>query len=261
MSNSPLDIATFGRELIKTRDLDPVYCLLYPHRKDDWIKNWLLAYWCFYHVGTASWIADQSNYWDAMMTAAASSSYPRSSERRHFRAKNAVNSISWLSGRGVYNLFDPLYRCRTVGDVMKEVQTWVGFGPWISFKVADMLERLDLAKIEFNDGAMFLFDSPQEGARLMWKWNNPMAEIPSNVGPWAVDTLLGYVSMELAPPGRDRYVNAQEAETILCKWKSYLGGHYHVGEDIEACRAGLLKFSRCRTSQKLLKAGRGVLWA
>lgn len=63
-----------------------------------------------------------------------------------------------------------------------------------------------------------------------------------------------------APPRFDRPLNVQEAETVLCKWKSYSGGHYEIGEDVAACREGLSRFFRCRTARRLKKAGQGRLW-
>ncbi|MBZ4299837.1 hypothetical protein LAJ56_17985, partial [Streptococcus pneumoniae] len=66
-----------------------------------------LAYWCFYHVGTASWIADRSvGYWQRMEKAAGSKEYPRSSERRHFRGGQATRSVAWLKEHGLESLFD-----------------------------------------------------------------------------------------------------------------------------------------------------------
>ena len=41
----------------------------------------------------------------------------------------------------------------------------------------------------------------------------------------------------------------------------YQNGHYHIGEDIQSCRKGLLRFARCSTAQTLIQAGkRGNLW-
>jgi hypothetical protein len=34
-----------------------------------------------------------------------------------------------------------------------------------------------------------------------------------------------------APPARDRLVNVQECETVLCKYKSHINGHYPPGKD------------------------------
>ena len=78
---------------------------------------------------------------------------------------------------------------------------------------------------------------------------------------WAYDELIKALGTYQAPPQMDRPINIQEVETILCKWKSHLNGHYPTGNDIAEVRHGLVKYGRCRTSQHLLQAGRKAgLW-
>lgn len=266
-----LDVYEFGRELLRTNDLDPIYVMLWEanlprHR----LLRWLLAYWCFYHAGTASWISDvdefnqgeESQYWGRMRTAAESKEYPRCHERRHFRGANAAKSIAYLESRGLDGLFPPLLRWPfspvRLSYVMETVQEWVGFGPWIAFKVADMLERLDLLQVEFDAGDAIYKGSPTEGAQLLWELEGRPIAATFGPGVWAVDRILTELGGLPAPPRYERSINAQEAETILCKWKSYRGGHYDIGEDIESLRRGLLRFARCSTAQTLLRAMRNA---
>lgn len=287
-----LSPAEFGKRLIQTSDLDPVYCLLWVALNPAELlmsgirlRRWLLAYWCFYHVGTASWIADtegdgyqaEEQFWDRMQRAAESKDYPRSSERRHFRGQNAIQSVAYLRGRGLDSLWADFDRAAyeqrklPLQDVLELVQEWVGFGPWIAFKVADMLERLGLVQVRFDAGAMFLFDSPKEGALRMWqeqpRLNRELTQLihpeirPQDINTWAVAMLLEQLGKLRAPPRYERPINVQEVETVLCKWNSYMKGSYHLGEDIGACRAGLLRFANCRTAQNLLSAGKAAgLW-
>ena len=260
MKTGKMSVFQFGEQLLKLNDLDPVYVVLWNAQLDPIkLRRWLVAYWCFYHVGTSSWIVDQLDYWKAMLTAAKSKEWPRSRERRHFRGENARKSVYYLRSRGSVALFDDLERTDgSISEIMKAVQRWVGFGPWIAFKVADMVERMGLIKVHFDNGAMFLFDSPKEGAKMM-------AEIEGgpidNYQSWAVKTLIEHFKLRMAPPRYERRFNAQEAETVLCKWKSYMGGHYHLGEDVESVYKGLELFSTCSTSKQLIEGGKeGKLW-
>lgn len=256
----------FGAELLRTGDLDPVYVVLHHAGLDrSTLQRWLLAYWCFYHVGTASWIADVSkaSYWSRMARAAGSKEYPRSSERRHFRGRQAAASVQYLRGRRLEGLFGDLAEADgTAAGVMGAVRGWRGFGPWISFKVADMVERLGLAPVAFAlDDA--LYDSPRKAAELLLHHEGNPGDRPDDVGAWAVDRVLGHRLLKgfTAPPRHERPLNVQEAETILCKWGSYLKGHYHVGEDVAAVRTGLGRFPGCKTAARLLAAGaEGGLW-
>ena len=265
-----LELEDFGKSLLDAGDLDPVYVLLWNAELDrETTKKWLLAYWAFYHVGTASWITEQADYWRAFGAAARSKEYPRSPERRHFRGENAIKATAYLAAVGVDDLFAEFERmdCESgeggipLADVLEYVQEWVGFGPWISFKVADMLERLNICRIRFDTAAVALFDSPADGARLARERYDAERIDGQPDGDWAIERILEVLGDTLAPPRYERRINAQEAETILCKWKSHAGGHYEVGEDIKACRAGLLRYPRCKLSQRLLKAGVvGGLW-
>lgn len=283
-----LNCYEFGKKLLETNDLDPVYIVLYEAQLPiELLKRWLLSFWCFYHSGTASWIsegkgrdgiADEQWFLDRLLKAAKSKDYPRCPERRHFRGQNALDSVAFISEWGVEGLWEEfgMYssgrgKSRSdaaqgrvpASEVMGYVQEWVGFGPWIAFKVADMLERLGILDIDFSDAA--IYKSPREGAEELWKSLNGFKPYPPrsnyDVTKWAMDDLLEHLGEHKAPPRYERYVSYQEAETILCKWHSHLNGHYEVGEDIISLKKALLQFAKCKTSQALLMAGkRAELW-
>lgn len=263
---SQLNVYDFGRELLRTNDLDPVYVVLWHAKLEPvYLRTWLLSYWCFYHVGTASWCAQAGDgYWNRMETAAGSKDYPRCHERRHFRGDNARKSVAYLRSRGSAALFDDLLQAGdNARDKMEVVQQWVGFGPWIAFKVTDMLDRLAICPVEFDVDTAMYKGSPTEGAEMLWTNEmNDEENTPNRVGAWAVDRIMNQLGSTKSPPRYERGINAQEAETILCKWKSYMNGHYKLGEDVAGVRSGLLRFARCSLSQRLLAAGRaGELWS
>jgi hypothetical protein len=100
-----MDIFKFGDALIRSRDLDPVYCALYGAQLSEPELSLLLAYLAFYHLGFAAWLSEHEgvNYWQAMLVAAKNETpsplggrWPRSSERRHFRGVKCVNAVNWL---------------------------------------------------------------------------------------------------------------------------------------------------------------------
>lgn len=258
--NKPIEapVERFGHELLRTRDLDPVYVVLHEAALEpELLRRWLLAYWCFYHVGTASWIVERGqDYWDRMFLAAGSKEYPRSAERRHFRGAQATDSVSYLRTRGLFSLFRDLELAgSSARQVIQAVRTWRGFGPWIAFKVADMIERLGVRHLEFPMDVV-LYDSPRKAAELLHEREGRPDKGGAGVGEWAVGRLLKVFGDRLAPPGYERPVGVQEVETILCKWGSHVKGHYEVGEDVEAVHRGLGRFPGCPVSARLLDAGR-----
>ncbi len=262
-----MGIYEFGKQLLETKDLDPVYVILWeaqlPTKK---LHRWLLAYWCFYHVGVASLLSEYKgrDFFKKMKEIIPGTEYPRGTERRHFRGKQALKVVEEF----IKNDIDPskLMKSLDIGkkelpakEVMKRIKTLHGFGDWISFKVADMLERLDICPVQFVPADIFgMFDSPRKGALLMAEKHGPAVGHPSI---WAHDTLLKKFRTCTAPPQHERMINIQEIETILCKWKSHLSGHYKVGKDTVEIKEGLELYGSCKTSQELLKAGaEGELW-
>lgn len=251
------NVYEFGRKLLTSLDLDPIYVMLWDAElEQETLDRWLIAYCCFYHAGTASWIANsQEGYWDRFLQAAASKDYPRCHERRHYRGANAMKSATWLSECGVHCLMQPIRDNAKwrASALIEYVKTWVGFGPWISFKVADMVERLGIAEVEFDQATAMYKGSPTEGAEYLFELDHKYIAEPGQTVPYAVNKILSQLGGYLAPPRLERRINVQEVETILCKWKSYRGGHYTLGEDVLGLRRSLLRFGKCLLSQRLLK--------
>ena len=110
MWNYPkLDLVTFGRHLFKTGDLDPVYVSLQGAKLEpNQLDRWLIAYWCFYNCGFASFASENTgrDYWSCMEEAAENRTnsplggrWPRGSERRHFRGAASIRAVESLSRR------------------------------------------------------------------------------------------------------------------------------------------------------------------
>jgi hypothetical protein len=269
-TKTEMSLEDFGKALLDTRDLDPVYVVLWRayHASGmtcPTLRKWLLAYWCFYHVGVASWIADGQElalgdgYWDRMAEAASSSSHPRGTERRHFRGAKASAAVEWFRGRGLNYLFGQLARSPvdlTLRTVTLTVTRWPQFGPWIAFKVADMLERLDIVPVESSAADVFrMFESPRKGAlEVAWRYSREKGE--ADLLEWTYNHMVQLFGHYSAPPSGNRKVNIQEFETILCKWHSHLTGHYHIGKDTHEIHEALERYSDSEVSQQLLRAGR-----
>lgn len=280
-STSKIGVREFGDLLIKTQDLDPTYVGLYgAHLEKDQLYRWLLAYWCFYHVGLACWLSENTGkqYWSYMRMAAENvkptphpryERWPRAAERRHFRGQKCVNAIEsmWLmSEEGLkssgdqaafYNSAEFLVRgltsCRTDKAVMRVVQTWPMFGPWIAFKAADMLERCAGVPVKFDANLGLMYEEPRRALGiLVSEEHGGLNGYPGHDHTWWYNNLSMYFRARLAPPARDRTCGPQEVETVLCKWKSYMGGHYHIGKDIRDHREALVGWGP--TAERMLAA-------
>lgn len=278
-----LSVFEFGKQLVESRDLDPVYVAVYEYGfPPERLADFLLLYWCFYHCGTVSWImahggSEKEKFWEALSEAANGKTHPRATERRHFRGKNAKEAVLGLRSLRLtgFELVKALAEPNagealgkavggpaggpSLGSVVARIGRWKGFGPWIGFKAADMLERLGVAPIAFRPSDVFkLYDAPRKGADLV------IEQYGLGKGKYLAvyNLLIRELGKLKAPPRYERTLNIQEVETILCKYKSHLSGHYEVGKDIEELRHGLEKYHHCATASGLLLGGhKGGLWS
>lgn len=261
-----LDIKTFGGHLLATGDLDPIYiALVRMGMEREKTKRWMVAYWAYYHAGVASYLSEfeGEDYWDKFRIAAENveesptgDRWERGHERRHYRAANAMKSYEDLSSR--YRRPEDMVDYIVFGDsptsdltlplaykdVTKRAQNHVGFGPWIGFKVADMLDRVLNIPVEFATKEVFLFKDPKQAALMLWAQQSPYGENAKPKEQAVIDAVVGYLTehfapTNLAPPFYDRPVNVQEIETILCKWKSHMNGHYPLNNDLDDIKNGL----------------------
>lgn len=228
----------FGRRLVTTHDLDPVYdALVGAPLTADTAARWCVAYWLYYHAGVASRAAERTgrDFWAYLLGIVATA--PRGVERRHFRGAKAVDALVWIGERfaGPEALVDWLFgpwagagpdfvavRARATALPM--------FGPWIAWKLADMGERCLGRPVAFADDALGIYRDPRQGAALVatgdWR-----AAVDDATVRRVVAALRAGLDDLRAPPHGDRAPNVQEVETVLCKYKSHVKGHYPLGKD------------------------------
>lgn len=268
-----LSIEQFGGLLIESNDLDPVYCALYNMISSDVLSQeklarWILAYSCLYHCGAASYLSEFEGeaFFKALMVAARNEEpaptgdrWPRGHERRHWRGGQAIKSCEFLWDRyaskpeffleeiaSVGHGFAP-HEAFTFKDVSDRVRSLRGFGGWIAFKLADMIDRLGLRKVIFNYDDVTIYRDPVIAAERLVRMRNGF---PANavVKPEAVkavfEYLIEYFSSYSAPPLHDRPIGLQEVESILCKFKSHQNNHYPIYNDITEIRSGLVPWAK-----------------
>lgn len=270
-----LDIETFGRQLITSGDLDPVYIALSGMEMDDEAQRnrWLLAYWCLYHVGAACHLSELEGpeFWDGLTAAAVNDvdrrptplggRWPRGSERRHWRGVQALLAVEALRERygntpeamvpalASFSLQDGRYAGNPLDQlpfalVAERAQQHRSFGPWISFKIADMIDRLGIAPVSFDNAAVFMFDDPRKAALNLARLKGGLHEgTRFRDEERTIDQVVAYLQDHFkdltAPPLHERPVGLQEVETVLCKWKSHMNGHYPLNNDIDEINEGL----------------------
>ena len=274
-----ISIEQFGRHLILTKDLDPVYCALTAKNsalKGANLKRWLIAYWCLYHCGFACFASEASgnDFWELLEVAARNEEpptswhidlerWPRGHERRHWRGKQAIDCVAYL--RKAYSdapedMVDYIVaQAPDYKNVTNAARAHYLFGPWISFKIADMVDRCLGVHVDFTSNAVFMFTDPLKAALMVWR---DRLGVDTNVHPKSesevVSQVVSYLKEQFqdlkAPPFGDRPIDLQEIETCLCKWKSMQNGHYPPYNDILEINHGLVPWTeQSKTAKKFLE--------
>lgn len=285
-SYTRLSIEDFGTILLDTGDLDPIYIALNRmEMSEDKLSRWLVAYWCLYHAGAASWLSERKGpmFWTWLRAAAENlpnkdmpnplgweARWPRAKERRHWRGENAIKCVDNLETRypgGAEEMVQYIAPTAPMGIpiagalpykyIAQRVQEHVAFGPWIAYKVADMLERCAGIDIAFSQSDA-MYDDPRQAALMLWRQRAgvaPDVRVKDEAGAVSqvVSHLLNRFKDQDAPPGGGRSVGYQEVETILCKWKSHMNGHYPLYNDLHEIRDGATPWATtCSTAAEFL---------
>jgi hypothetical protein len=274
-----LEIEEFGKILLGSNDLDPVYVALYECTDSggldtDHLSRILLAYILCYHVGASCWISERKGeeFWDAIETSARNveespvgGRWPRSHERRHWRGQFAIDVVDSLKlryGEKPENFI--LYLIAkgeepgpiTFSEFARRVKHHHGFGDWAAFKLADLVDRLGIAPVDFSYNDVVIYKDPVEAAKMLFCQRHAMQYKSSiQVKPAVIqeifDYLINYFREYSAPPIYERSVGLQEVETILCKWKSHRNGRYPLYNDIREIQEGLVNWSKISETAKL----------
>jgi len=270
----PVHIATpeafrqFGRDMIVTQDLDPLYVGVYGAKLErPQLAAFLMTYWMFYNAGFSAMSADAyanaggTGYWSMIKHGVIGTNARRGAERRHFRGEVAhravdsladwypdpVEAVEYLTERVQHGATSSPARFR---DVMARAQKWPLFGPWIGFKVADMLDRCGYCAVDEEGCDLAMYSTPVKGAQMYAELaGHPGADIQ-----YAISELnSAYVGLT-APPAHDRPIGIYEIETVLCKTKSAANGYYHIGKDTVEIRHMLAQYPESATAARILNA-------
>lgn len=276
-----LSIEEFGKHLIESNDLDPVYVALYTMLEGDILSaealnRWVLAYSCLYHCGLASYLSEFEGeaFFAALMVAAKNEEpsplppdergerrWPRGKERRHWRGGQAIASCQDLWNRygskpedflsyiawGNLQVAQVDRAPATFAQVSHRVLEHRGYGGWVSFKIADMVDRLGLRQVEFEYANVVIYKDPVIAAERLVRQRNGYPDTV-DVKPQAVravfEALEAHFANYAAPPLGDRPIGLPEIESVLCKWKSHQGGHYPLYNDLTEIREGLQPWAK-----------------
>lgn len=245
-----LSLEEFGRKLVETGDLDPVYLALNGSGLSwDQKQRWLVAYIAFYHCGFASWASERVNldFWEVLLEAARNESsspvggrWPRGRERRHFRGEQAILAVKewqFRYGRLPERMFHYIAgNGGLVSEVIWRAKTHRSIGSWAAFKCSDLVDACLGVELDQREVELFLYDTPRESLLRYWEsWQGYAPE-----GKEMEESAILCVLLRLSGEWRDLRIPHKPGkrldnfalETCACKHLSHLNGHYPLGNDI-----------------------------
>ncbi len=251
-----MDVVDFGRRLFSTADLDPVYVsLLGAQFERPQLFRWLVAYIYFYHCGFACYASEREgkDFWKLLYRAAKNTSetpvggrWPRSAERRHFRGGMAERTVVALwehygtkpESMVKFIATGPM----EVRSVIDRAMAHPGCGPWIGFKIADMIDAVVGERVKQDDVSVFLYKTPRQSileniARGRVRIRESGSEDAN------LKRAMYWLQDELAdcriPHRKNKRPDWFSLETVWCKHLSHMHGHYPMGKDIIEINHGL----------------------
>lgn len=220
-----LSFKDFSTALITSGDLDPDYIFLWNYftenragldERVDWISHKIFLY-------------DTASEWRAIRRGEPVNNLPHGAERRKNKPNTERQLNAFLTHFNIHEL------ANDYTTAAKQLKAWPGVGDWAAWKFCDLLERLTSYRMDFrNIDFRVAYSYPLRGLCAVGGYPDSFepklkddaifAELLDHAWkqfPWELD----------APPLYDRKVNIQEFETCLCKFHSYLSGHYEIGKD------------------------------
>jgi hypothetical protein len=237
----------FARFTVQTKDLDPMYDLIYNGRMKyglDWAEQYALTFFLFYDAGEAAKMArvPTDEYWEVI-----ANWYPhfkRGTERRHFRGDKGFTAVSRMRKMGdPHTIWETMYGT-TYTELRKNIEVYFHscqIGPYFIWKAMDIMDRCLGMPIDCSgeEALVGLPDEPREAAKYFF----PDLTL--------IETLY-QVSQEVeemtAPGEPNRMCDYPEAETILCMMKGYFGTKTHtIGDDVDEKHEQLKDYPELRS--------------
>lgn len=223
----------FSAGLIKTRDLDPDYLVMKAVVQEKGLNPNEVLGWIILKCFVYNTVAEYKILFEGKPL----DGYTNYGQERVKNKRNTAKQMPKLTeGFKVPErvLDGAIWE---YSDFKAHVTSFPGMGDWGAWKMADLLERvmglpISFANVDFRTAYKF----PLKGlCRVNGESDLYVSQLSDDL---VYHSFMRACVLQLGPvnemeaPGGRRVINIQEIETCLCKYHSFLGGHYRVGHDI-----------------------------
>lgn len=233
-----LTFREFSLQLTEKNDIDPDY-------------RFLRGY-----ADLVGWSEEQLAEWVLLKTVI----YDSESELRYLYGHRPITDLRFGNERQKHkrNASEALHYAQTItknaggalayfkslegsgAEGMRKISSWKFYGPWAAWKTLDLCScvlgiNIDFSDIDFRKA----YEYPLRGLLVINGYNEKDLYLLredqrfSGMLAKAAESLGDVMAMDVPHTNTRRPMNVQELETFLCKYHSYINGHYHPGHDIE----------------------------
>lgn len=236
------DFVTFGAELIRSEDIDPLYPVLKWLERDMDAEQALwftFLYMTYYNLPSAQ-LAFQREY-NALFEFADAhfGQFPCATERRNLRGGKAQAHINrylfQVHAAGSQTAFlqqgwgdDPTANYEAFWDTAQTV--WQN-GRWAAFKWAEILKKVHGWNLAAPDMRMEFCSGPKAGLILLYDLD-PAAMPRGESEVWTLNYYGANLRQRCAQAGLI-VPDWETLETVLCNFHSLRDGNYYIGHDID----------------------------
>lgn len=230
-----LSFEQFCVEILKTGDIDPDY-LFYKNMTQDFTEQVLFDLihikLCVYKTESELLIKFHGKGFDDVKYGAERNKSKRTAEKTYLNIKALHKKMPYEQFKMKTNGLS----YRTFNKFVKQAN---GIGDWASWKYADILNQVLGFKIQFSANDFILgYEYPLKGLLLV-SGKPENVSLYKDIGEFKKD--VNSLEKRLSAI-QGKYVDmfdptcAAEYETLLCKYHSYVHGHYKPQEDITKLR-------------------------
>ncbi len=246
------DLVRFGRHLVASKDIDPLYPVLRYLQKDLEYEQavWhTFLYVAWYNLSSAQSMFDRypdPNPRILKRIQTAQRQLPTGTERRASRGgKVALHLASYMDTLKNYqNHIDYYRKGITPWPLIPKSETekhlhdnWQHMnsrlqelylnGRWAAYKHLEVLRRVNHMPFTAPDMGHQFSSGPREGLAMLY------GEVPGQDASTIALLDSQGVDLQRRLAERGLKMDIEEVETLLCNWKSTVKGKYYVGHDID----------------------------
>lgn len=229
-----MDFLSFSRYLLESGDIDPDYIFIREYVKKLKLSKTFLFNWICLKVV----VYNSVNELHYLIHEVPFSKLQFGAERRkskHFAQQYNSALIKEVSKYGSPEKF--VCHLQEMPNPLDGIKLVNGYGPWAAWKFIDLLDccagyDFDLSKVDFRKAYVF----PLKGLLMV---NNMEEDVKLLDDDKIYHKCMDRVNFILKSLGKVKTPNngfkgvrINEVETLLCKYHSYMHGHYYPGEDI-----------------------------